>query len=296
MCTHSMAREASPPFTLQQRRKAIYEQLMALRASTALKASLPDRPQHNDGLELSVAPGHIQFQFTEANPNKDVCPTGQCLLAYTAPDEVTVYDSAGAWIISIPHSCIASIAAIVSHDVFRLSDFATAIKGIMHRPLSDMKRLSARDLFKQEFCLPRLLMEYLQSMLHVSYEWFASAWNRHASIPAYGSKHAGDQLFSSLGDAYAYRWLGCSFVNPGLVQVQALKAVRWAIASCYEPQATLILLVVPKPIAASALQASLAHPCVQRFVSLPARSWKCLRSSMLIASKMIVCPHLQLRF
>ena len=238
-----------------------YQQAQALAQHISAANIIPAYPRSADS---------ITFQFTETNPDKDVCPTGNCLLARTSPDQVAIYDSAGAWVLTVSQHCIASLAAVASPDVFQLSTFATVVRGIMHKPLQDIRQHSPRDLFKQQFGLPHRLMASLQSMLQIRFEWFASAWNRHADIPSYASHHAGDHLFSSLGDAYSFKWLDSGFVNPGLTQGQAMAAVRWAIASCYEPLPVLNLLVVPKPIRTSALQAALMHPCVQHFITMPA--------------------------
>ena len=52
----------------------------------------------------------------------------------------------------------------------------------------------------------------------------------------------------------------------------SLKAVRWAIASCYESEPVLNLLLVPKVIRHSPLKAALGHPCVQVLLTMPADS------------------------
>ena len=105
----------------------------------------------------------------------------------------------------------------------------------------------------------------------VQVEWITCPFNRCAQIPHYGSSRAADAAFGSVGDAYAYKWTGPGLVNPGLGPVQATKAVRWAIASWYEPEPVLNLIVVPKTPKHPALQASLQHACVQSFndISLP---------------------------
>ena len=147
-----------------------YHQAQAQAQNIAAANIIPAYPQ---------SAGAINIQFTETNPDRDVCPTGHCFLACTSSDQVSIYDSAGAWVMSVSQSCIASLANMLSPGALRLSSFATAIRGILHRPIQDIKRLSSTDLFKQQFGLPDPLMASLQSMLQIKFEWFASAWNRH---------------------------------------------------------------------------------------------------------------------
>ena len=212
----------------------------------------------------------VSIQLAETNPDNDVCATGRCLLAHVSPDQVALYDATGSWILTVPLTCVASLAAKISPSVFSLSTFATAVRGLMHRPLKDIKTSSPRDLFRQEFCLPSHLMTCLHSIFAFKFEWFASALNRHDYIPTYASINAGDGEFSSLQDAYTYKWLDSGFANPGLTQIRAMAALRWAITTCYEPDPVLNLLIVPQAVRTSALQATLSHPCVQHFISLPA--------------------------
>ena len=91
----------------------------------------------------------------------------------------------------------------------------------------------------------------------------------HPAIPDYASQHNCDDLFSSMCNAYAFKWTGLGFVNPGLQHATTLKAVRWAIASCYDPDPVLNLFIIPAPAQTSALQRLLQHPCVHVLVTIP---------------------------
>ena len=211
----------------------------------------------------------IAFQFTEANPDRDVRSTGSCILARNSA-QVAVYDSAGAWVVNLSEACVSWLARRATLNAMRTSTFATMIRSVMHVPIHDMKGALALDLFKQQFSLPGPLMDSLQTLFDIKYEWFASPVNLYANIPMYASKSACDHMFSSIGDAYSFKWLHFGFANPGLTQAQALAAARWAIASCYEPTPVCNLLVVPKAPRTSALQATLAHAYVQRLLTIPA--------------------------
>ena len=91
--------------------------------------------------------------------------------------------------------------------------------------------MSAAMLFKSYFSLPSELMK-LCCAFDLRTEWFASALDRNTLLPFYASKGRADDGFSSLGNAYAFKWTGSGIVNPGLRTAQAMKAMRWAIASC----------------------------------------------------------------
>ena len=114
-------------------------------------------------------------------------------------------------------------------------------------PKHAIKTDTASNLFKRHFSLLETLMSALQSTFAFQKEWFASALDQHPAIPNYASQHNCDELFSSMGNAYAFKWTGLGFVNPGLQHATTLKAVRWAIASCYDPDPVLNLCVIPAP-------------------------------------------------
>ena len=219
---------------------------------------------------FSTSSNTIEFGFVAVNPDRDVRSSGSCMLARNSSGSIAVYDAAGAWVVDLSNDCILSLASRVSLDALQASTFSTIVRSIMHVPLQDSRDASAMGLFKQQFCLPASLMKSLQALFGITYEWFASPVNLHGHIPMYASKSAGDHIASSMGDAYAFKWLHSGFANPGLNHAQALAAVRWAIASCYEPAPVLNLLVVPITPRTSALQATLAHACAQHLLSMPA--------------------------
>ena len=97
----------------------------------------------------------------------------------------------------------------------------------------------------------------------------ASPLNRHSSIPKYASCIQSDKTFSALYNAYAYKWIGSGFVNPGSAADNAFKAVRLAIASCYEDAPVFNLVIMPGSHVTPGMQAAatslrdspLLHPC-----------------------------------
>ena len=89
-------------------------------------------------------------------------------------------------------------------------------------------------------------------------------------LPFYASKGRANNGFSSLGNAYAFKWTGSGIVNPGLQTAQAMKAMRWIVASCSEPLAVLNLVLLTKPATSSCISiyACLQHPAAQCLLSL----------------------------
>ena len=88
-------------------------------------------------------------------------------------------------------------------------------------------------------------MSVLRDMLLLQTEWFAALYDRCLLLPFYASARLADDEFGSLGNAYAFKWVGAGFINPGLDCACALKGLRWAITSCYMGDAVLNLMVIP---------------------------------------------------
>ena len=109
--------------------------------------------------------------------------------------------------------------------------------------------------------LPSALVSLLQATFDIQTKWFASPINRHSSIPTYASCMESDRTCSVLYDAYACKWIGSGFVNPGLAAEDAFKAVRWAIASSCEDAPVFNVVIVPGSHVTPGMQAAMQHPC-----------------------------------
>ena len=214
---------------------------------------------------------HVTIQFRDINPDKDVHPTGQCFLAAMPQDIVSVYDACGAYVASLSRDMVENVAKLASPALFPSNVFAAAIRGMLYEPLHDRKTCTASRLFKLHFCLPDCLMRELQATFNLRTEWFTSLLTRSSHFPFFASSNAGDGAFTPMQDAFAYQWLGSGFVNPGLDTRLGIKAVRWAIAACYEPEPVFNLVVVPGHDQACALHALLQHHYVLSFISIPAK-------------------------
>ena len=147
--------------------------------------------------------------------------------------------------------------------------FEAAVRNLMYEPFQAKASMSAAMLFKSYFWLPSELINYLCCAFDLRTEWFASALDRNTLLPFYASKGRADDGFSSLGNAYAFKWTGSGVVNPGLQTAQAIKAMWWAIASCYEPVPVLKLVLLPKPATSSCISICLQHPAAQCLLTLP---------------------------
>ena len=108
-----------------------------------------------------------------------------------------------------------------------------------------------------------------------------SEWQSYASeLPCHS-------IFSSIGPAYNYWWYGSGFVNAGLDHDQGIRALKWAIRSCYGHQPTLNIVLVPQARTASPLACWIEHCCVQKLISIPRGACRFTVPSFMAAA----CEH-----
>ena len=146
--------------------------------------------------------------------------------------------------------------------------FAAAVRNFVYEPFQAKASMPAAMLFKSFFSLPSELMNYLCCAFDLRTACFASALDRNTLLPN-ASKGRADDRFASLGNVYAFKWTGSGIVNSGLQTAQAIKAMRWAIASCYEPLPVLNLVLLPKPAISPCISVRLQHPAAQCLLTLP---------------------------
>ena len=218
---------------------------------------------------LGAVASHIHIQFDDVNPDVDVQPPGNTLLASMPGGSIGIYAADGKWLAGLPRQEIDNLARSAIPSLLPGSSFATAVSGIVKRLLHDVKKRDCCSVFKSHCMLTDGIMAIMQSHLKFEAEWFGSALNHSPRICTYASVLAADLKFSSLGDAYTYVWTGAGWANPGLTTTNAIKAVRWATASCYSALPVFNAILVPKQPRGSALHACLAHPCVQLLASFP---------------------------
>ena len=216
------------------------------------------RPSHPLITSIPCSQGKCR-QWIEANPDKDICSPGVCLLAHLSPDQINVYDQKGAWIATLPVSLLTGLAAMARAKMWESTNFATAVRGLLHAPLHAARWCTALQSFSHYFSLPTAVMHALQNTFGLQAEWFALPIDRCMNLSSYASDRDADTLFGSLGNAYNFEWVGACFINPGLNPSSLLTAVRWAIACCYESESVLNVLLAPDFIRHSVLKASLMH-------------------------------------
>ena len=131
----------------------------------------------------------VSMQLTDTDLDSNVCAQAIVCLHMSCVTKLHCTMQQGKRILTVPR-CFASLAATISLGVFCLSTFANAIRGLMRRPMQDIKTSSPRDLFSKEFSLPphQILMTCLDSSLQIKVEWFALALARHDYIPAHASR------------------------------------------------------------------------------------------------------------
>ena len=72
---------------------------------------------------MSVSKDLVNIQHTEINPDKDVMPTGDCLLAKDHGGLIAIYNAHGAWQTALPHATVSSLAQSASHLIFESATF-----------------------------------------------------------------------------------------------------------------------------------------------------------------------------
>ncbi len=122
---------------------------------------------------------------------------------------------------------------------------------------------------KNHWATPDKLMRALAQAFQITTEWFASPLNRSPHIPRYASAYANDAHFDALHDAYSYKWTGSGQVNPEYEDADMCKAVKWAVASTYEQDATLNILVLPDYSGKYGFERLLQHPHVHVLCCIP---------------------------
>ena len=145
--------------------------------------------------------GVFIHSFIHSNPDKDICSPGVCLLAHLSPDQINVYDQKGAWIATLPVSLLTGLAAMARAKMWESSNFATAVRGLLHAPLHAARWCTALQSFSHYFSLPTAVMHALQNTFGLQAEWFASPIDRCMNLSSYASDRDADTLFGSLGNA-----------------------------------------------------------------------------------------------
>ena len=174
----------------------------------------------------------VCIQFEDVNPDRDVHTTGSCLLAMRSSQQVAVYSACGAWKADLLLTEVEALAHIASPQIWHSANFSTAVHGLLQTHCHNIRTQQRLAVFMDHFSLPAVLVRAFQATFTTEVEWFASSLNRQPCIPCYASLCEGDRAFSSLGEAYSFRWTGSGYVNTGLNTEPAIKALRWAIASC----------------------------------------------------------------
>ena len=91
----------------------------------------------------------VNIQHTEINPDKDVMPTGGCLLAKDHGGIIAIYNAHEAWQAALPHATVSFLAQSASHLIFEsaIKSFAAAVCGLLHMPKHAIKTDTASNLF-----------------------------------------------------------------------------------------------------------------------------------------------------
>ena len=207
--------------------------------------------------------------MVDVNPDKDIHSDGPCILSHYRAGTVDVYDRGGAWAVALTQLEITCLADRATSRIWEQATFSDAVRGLLHKPLKDRRTMTQSALFKTYLTPPDLLIQGLMDIFQTQTEWFASPLDRHSCLPHYASAVGADRMFLSIGCAYTCQWLGSGWINPGLHSVDSLKALKWAIASCYEAQPVFNLLLLSHTARLSGLHHWLQHPCVQKIVSIP---------------------------
>ena len=138
------------------------------------------------------------------------------MLAHSADQQVQVYDHTGAWVVALSLDLVRSLAGMSTSRVWDTGAFATAVRGLLHRQVTAMRKRLPYALFASYCQLPHALIEAFCPIFGLQLEWLASPLQRCRHVPHYASDSPNDMQFGSIGNAYEIKWVGSGMARAGL--------------------------------------------------------------------------------